>query len=87
MPKISFNPNNADDLFIFISNRHQNNVYVLKEDIKSNSHKTLFTEADAKYIETDNLTFDITPKGIIWASEREDSSVIFNRLWYRKNKK
>ncbi len=71
VPKISFNPNNADDLFIFISNRHQNNVYVLKEDIKSNSHKTLFTEADAKYIETDNLTFDITPKGIIWASERE----------------
>ncbi|MFV0531237.1 MAG: S9 family peptidase [Flavobacteriales bacterium] len=77
IPKIKFNDKTGNDLFVFISNRHQNKVDVLKVDVKKNKKQLLFTETDKAWIETDHLTFEIEPEGIIWASERDG----FNHLY------
>ncbi len=77
IPKIKFNDREGNDLFVFISNRHQNKVDVLKVDVKKNAKKVLFTETDKAWIATDHLTFELEPEGIIWASERDG----FNHLY------
>ncbi len=77
VPKIKFNNNEGNDLFIFVSNRHQNKIDVLKVDVLKNTSKILFTETDKAWIDIDHLTFELERDGIIWASERDG----FNHLY------
>ena len=71
VPKIKFNPYN-DDLYILVSNRHQNKVDILTYNPANQNLKLVFTETDKAWIDTDNFIFDfITPNEILWASERD----------------
>ncbi|MFV0237624.1 MAG: DPP IV N-terminal domain-containing protein, partial [Flavobacteriales bacterium] len=77
IPKIKFNDQKGNDLFVFVSNRHQNKVDILKVDVKKNTKKVLFTETDKAWIDIDRLTFELEPEGIIWTSEKSG----FNHLY------
>ncbi len=87
VPKIQFNQvgeKNADDLFVFVSNRHQNELNVLKADVKKNTKKVLFTERGQAWIAIDDLTFILLPSPgnvateyILWASERDGFNHVY----------
>ncbi len=87
VPKIQFNQvgeKNVDDLFVFVSNRHQNKLDVLKVDVKKNTKKVLFKEKDQAWITTDNLTFILIPSPgnvatqfILWTSERDGFNHVY----------
>lgn len=71
IPKIQFNPFN-NDLYLLVSNRHQNQVDVLQYNTTQNQVKKLFSEKDNAWIDTDNFIFDFLDKdSFIWASERD----------------
>ena len=78
IPKIKFS-NNANELGIVTSNRHQNKVDVSFYNLKSSKVNKLFTETDKAWIETDNLTFDfLADNSIIWTSERDGNNHIYH---------
>lgn len=77
VPKIQFSTLQNDDLFVFVSNRHQNTLDAIKVNINKNTQKVLFTEKDKAWIALEHLIFEIEPEGIIWVSERDG----FNHLY------
>ncbi|MGP2571375.1 S9 family peptidase [Ornithobacterium rhinotracheale] len=71
IPRIQFNPYN-DDLYLLVSNRHQNQVDVLQYNPANNQVKKLFSEKDKAWIDTDHFIFKFLDKdSFLWGSERD----------------
>ncbi|WP_374440918.1 S9 family peptidase [Epilithonimonas sp.] len=84
IPQI-FQTNDSNEIVIATSNRHQNKVDLLKVDTKSGNLSKLFSETDAAWIDTDNLTMEfLDDNSFLWASERDGFRHLY---WYDKTGK
>ena len=77
IPKIKFT-NDKNTLAVLTSNRHQNKVDVNFVEINSQKVSKLFTETDAKWIDTDNFTLEfLANNDFLWTSERDGNRHIY----------
>ncbi len=84
IPQI-FQTNDSNEIVIATSNRHQNQVDLLKVDTKSGKLTKLFSETDAAWIDTDKLTMEfLDDNSFLWASERDGFRHLY---WYDKTGK
>lgn len=78
IPKIKFTQD-KNTLAVLTSNRHQNKVDVNLVEINSQKLNKLFTETDAKWIDTDNFTLEfLDDNSFIWASDRDGNRHIYH---------
>ncbi len=78
IPKIKFT-NDKNTLAVLTSNRHQNKVDVNFVEINSQKANKLFSETDAKWIDTDNFTLEfLDDNSFIWTSERDGNRHIYH---------
>src|SRR5690606_17437788 len=78
IPKIKFTQD-KNTLAVLTSNRHQNKVDVNFVEINSQKLNKLFTETDAKWIDTDNFTLEfLDDNSFIWASDRDGNRHIYH---------
>ena len=78
IPKIQFTKDKTQ-LAVLTSNRHQNKVDVNFVEINSQKVSKLFSETDAKWIDTDNFTMEfLANNGFLWTSERDGNRHIYH---------
>ena len=75
----------ADEIILITSERLQNASDVLKVNTKTGNIQKLFTETDAKWVDTDNVTLEfLDDNSFIWGSERDGNRHLY---WYDQNGK
>ncbi|WP_027376281.1 S9 family peptidase [Kaistella palustris] len=80
-----YNTAKADEIVLITSERLQNASDVLKVNTKTGEIRKLFTETDAKWVDTDNVTLEfLDDDSFIWGSERDGNRHLF---WYDQNGK
>ncbi len=75
----------ADEIILITSERLQNASDVLKVNTKTGNIQKLFTETDAKWVDTDNVTLEfLDDNSFIWGSERDGNRHLY--LYDQKGK-
>src|SRR5690606_21176888 len=77
IPRIKWTKN-ANQLTVFVLNRHQNNLKLLLADATTGQTKTLMEEKNKYYLDIDdNLVFLDDKKHFLWTSEQEGKNQIY----------
>lgn len=75
-----FSTKKDNEVIIATTNRHQNQLDLIKINTQNLSTQKLLTETDKAWIETDNLTLEfLADNSFLWASERDGFRHLY---WY-----